>query len=84
MFYSFKGDSSLCRSKIGRLSWLWTQEAMLKQGEIKILWASSPVLQFLVLQYLNFIEDHWEDVEFVRYLNWVTFKFLKARATILK
>lgn len=69
MFYSFKGASSLCRSKTGRLSWLWTQVAILKQVEIKIIWTSSQILQFYDLRNLNFIEDHWEDVEFVRYLN---------------
>lgn len=49
VFYSFKGPSSLCRWKTGRLSWLWTQKAMLKQDEIKIMWVSSPVLHFLGL-----------------------------------
>jgi len=42
---------------------------MLTQDEIKIMWARSPFLQFLDLRCLNFIEDHWEDVEFARYLN---------------
>lgn len=33
-----------------------------KQDEIKIIWASSPVLQFFGPQYASCIEDHWEDV----------------------
>lgn len=33
---------------------------------------------------LNFIEDHWEDVEFFTYLNWFIFKSLNLTARVVK